>query len=363
MTDEANRPKAASPAGSTQGAASSPRPASPPGAAGAAAQPLAKPSGAVAKSELAKAEASIGRAKVPEAKSAKGPHVRGAGVAAVVAGVFGVAATIAAVSTVPDARTGGAAAIAGIALGVSSLVFGLVALVSRRKLPRKLGVPAIAAIIGAVACASSGLLALRARTPERLLDEPPALGAWRTGEAQARAHLGALFGLAGIPGAFVGGLGVWLGVRARKKGRAAAPPANLGVESVPLAWTALSGVAIASIAGIGVDAYAITAQVARVEHPHARELHAIGEAMQRSDVPTACNSLEIALAPDFVPSEVLERELPSYREIAHRCLTLRIDALPKGIACAIQAGKLLGSPLVAAVNAEDRVNHACDGPL
>ena len=85
--------------------------------------------------------------------------------------------------------------------------------------------------------------------------------------------------------------------------------------------------------------------------------------MQRSDVPTACNALERALAPDFVPSEVLERELPSYREIAHRCLTLRIDALPKGIACVTQAGKLLGSPLVAAVNAEDRVKHACDGAL
>ncbi len=368
MTDEANRTKAQTPEGAAQPVVATPKPspvgsASGAGAAVTTAQALGKPTDVAAiQSAIANGQP-LTKAKTPDAKIAKVAPARGARMAAITAVVVGAGVTIASTAFVPEARVGGPASYVGLALGACSLALAIGALFVRRKSPRKIGLPAIAAVVGAAACALSGLMALQSRTPTPIPDEAPAVLAFRVGEAQAHAHLGALFGLSGIPGALIGGLGVWLGVRARRRQRAAAPPANLGVESIPLAWAALSGVGLAAMAGVGVDVFALGSEVVRVEHPHARDLRAIADAVRRSDIPTACDALEIALAPDYVPAEVLDRELPAYREIAHRCLTLRIDALPKGIACATQAGKLLASPIVHIVNAEDRIKHACDSAL
>jgi hypothetical protein len=368
MTDEANRTKAQTPEGAAKPLVATPKPspvgsASGPGAPVTKAQALGKPTDVAAiDSAIVKGQPST-KAKTPEAKVAKAAPARGARMAVITAVVVGAGATIAATAFVPEARVSGPASYVGLALGACSLALAIGALFVRRKSPRKIGLPAIAAVVGAAACALTGLIALQGRTPSTIADEAPAVHAFRVGEAQAHAHVGALFGLAGIPGALVGGLGIWLGVRARQRQRAAAPPANLGVESIPLGWAALSGVGLAAVAGVGVDVVALASEVVRVEHPHVHELRAIADAVKRSDIPTACDALETALAPDYVPPEVLDQELPDYREIAHRCLTLRIDALPKGIACATQAGKLLASPIVHVVNAEDRIKHACDSAL
>lgn len=325
-------------------------------------KPVAQsPSNPAASDASVKAAGAAPLALAPIVSKPKTPVDTGARAALVVTAALSAVLSVAAFASIADLRASGLPGWLGVGLGSLSLSLGLVALVVRRKSPRKLGWPAAAALVGALACASSGLAAVAARapasTPEQ--DADPALRAWSVGEAQARARAGATFGAAGMAGAFLGLLGVWLGVRARQRARSAAPPANLGVESVPLGFAALAGLGVLVVGGGGVDAWALGAEVKRIDHPHVAKLRVIRDAVHDGKLDGACEALETSLAPGYVPPDVLERELPGYREIAVRCVTLRIDALPKGLACATEAGKLGATETVRAASAEDRVKHAC----
>lgn len=266
---------------------------------------------------------------------------------------------------IPQTHAGGLPGVVGVAGASVGLVTSLVALVLRRKAPRKLAWPAVALLVGVVGAASSGLLAFSARSPA-LSDEEvadPALVAWARGEAQAKARIGAELGLATTPAIALGLVGLWLAVGARRRGKEAAPPHNVAVESVPLAVTALVGAGLVSAGALAIPAAAVAADVVRTDHPRLPALRAIATDARSGALEKACGGLERALAPSFVPPALLEREIPDYREIAARCVTLRIDALPKGLPCGAQAGKLAASPLVKAAEADDRVKHACAGAL
>ncbi len=98
------------------------------------------------------------------------------------------------------------------------------------------------------------------------------------------------------------------------------------------------------------------------EAPHPREIwmREAVSAAERGDLATACDRLEAILAGDVVPTYVLDEHLRGRVELAHRCVTHRIDALPKGAECAAAAKKLAETETVALAGAKKRVTDACD---
>ncbi|MBL8741913.1 MAG: hypothetical protein JNK04_12485 [Myxococcales bacterium] len=85
----------------------------------------------------------------------------------------------------------------------------------------------------------------------------------------------------------------------------------------------------------------------------------VADDFKSGNLKSACLELEAVLAPDFVPRELLDRELPGRVELAHRCVTLHIDDLPLGKACDAAAEKLLTSETVKLAKAQERVKSAC----
>ncbi len=364
-------PSSASSASSPSGASSSSTASSPSGASSSSGASPGSPTAPAASAALSSEPTSNGARRASNGAAAKGsgassaPAIPGLRVGLTVAAVAWAALSIGALVLAPGVRAAGLPAYAGVFFGAASLSLSLVSLVLLRRARRIVAPSAIAALLGALACASSGLAAHAARTPKATPDElvDPVLRAWSLGEAEARARAGAEVGLAGVPGALLGLVGVWLALDDRRRARALASTASPPAESVPLAVASFVGVTLATLGGVGLDVRALTESVTRIEHPHVAKLHAVLDAYRAADMPAACERLEAALAPDFVPADVLERELPDYREIAVRCVTLRIDALPKGLACVPEAGRLAATGIVRAASATDRVKRACPPPL
>jgi hypothetical protein len=281
----------------------------------------------------------------------------------VVVGVIGLAVPTYLAVTFDSVRSAGVAGYFALFFGVVGFIAGVLALALHRKDPRGLLLPVVSSASGALALVVAGLgaWAMRSVDPAALPDVDAAMQAYVAGEAQGAARTVALLGLAGLPAFAIGFLSLaWvLGSRrlvqdeAKKKGET--PP------SIPAVWAAVTGVSVLFLPGLGLSVVGAFSSVDRVAHPHEARLVETAAAANRGELKVACAGLEEALAPDFVPTSMLDEHLPKAdrEELAHRCVTHHIDALPAGAACAQPSGALAATRTVALVGAAERVKNAC----
>ena len=100
-----------------------------------------------------------------------------------------------------------------------------------------------------------------------------------------------------------------------------------------------------------------------VAHPNEAKLRDVATLARLGESDALCAALEEVLVPDFAPEVLLDRILSARHEIAHRCVTRAIDALPSGLPCMLEASKLSQSRTAKLVGAEDRIVSACKRSL
>jgi len=263
-------------------------------------------------------------------------------------------------ATVRNAGVGG---FIGIFFGVLALLVALVRLAFAKKSPRALGLATLGAGLGGSALLLAGLAAEMTRSSAEALvnadiAREPGMREYLLAEASSGARTASLLGLLGIPGFLVGMLLLASVLGAR---RVAASDPKLALDKPApssRAWIAIVGAVALFAGGMVADIRAIAEPVTEAPHPHAAKLDAIVEAQKKNDMATACDGLEAALVPDYAPTALMEDKLPGRLELAHRCVTFRIDALPKD-GCEAAAKALEGAQIVKFAKAEERVHAAC----
>ncbi len=260
-------------------------------------------------------------------------------------------------------RAAGAGGFVAVFFAVLAALLALVRVVTMKKHPRALGIAALASTLGAAALLFAALGARLARASAESMAasdvaHEAGMREYLVAQADAGARTAALLGLAGIPG-FLGGLFLVVHVLgARRLGESDPKTKGDGLKTSRV-WLALVG-SIALFVGAAVlDVIAIAHPVREAVHPHAAKLDAIAEAKKRGDMTAACDGLEVALAPDYAPEKLFEEHLPGRLELAHRCVTHRIDALPKS-ECSVAAKTLSQTETVRLAKAEERVAAACE---
>lgn len=255
--------------------------------------------------------------------------------------------------------------LAGFGVALASIT-----LIRRKRAPWSINAVAAGALTSALAAVVASGVALYLRAGAEgdvaVFDlQQAGLGAYWLGQTQAAARGIAWTGLLAIPGFSFGALGLILAYGERKQAKRAAAP---GAGAPALAVLALLGVSLLFLAGFGGTIAALVAPVDVVDHPMVPRLREVQGQLAHGDLINGCTGLEPLLVEEpadkvVVPRAILAVEIADYREFAHRCVTARIDALPKGLPCTAAAGALLGSELVRAARAEARVKHACDRPF
>lgn len=260
-------------------------------------------------------------------------------------------------------RAAGPGGFVALFFAVLALLLALVRVLTMRKHPRALGLAALAAGFGAAALLFAALGAELARSSAEAIASSdvahePGMREYLIAEADGGARTAALLGLAGIPG-FAGGLLLLAYVLgARRLGETDPKTKGDGLKASRV-WMALAGTVALFLVGAVTDVMAIAHPVREARHPHTAKLDAIAESRKNGDMTAACDGLEVALAPDYAPEKLFEEHLPGRLELAHRCVTHRIDALPKAD-CATAAKALAQTETVKLAKAEERVAAACE---
>lgn len=255
---------------------------------------------------------------------------------------------------------------------LSVLVAGLGFVLGRER-PRALGVVVLASLLGALALGIGGLgarLAIRAAGLDAA-EDPAALAAWRVSVATGDARLGAWLALSGFVGVALGAWGVYRVIGARRRALEEAkhlaagsePSAQVTRGQVVGAWASFAGVVVAGVGALAADASVLAAPYEPVAHPNEAKLRDVATLARMGESDALCAALEEVLAPDFAPEVLLDRILSARHEIAHRCVTRAIDALPSGLPCMLEASKLSQSRTAKLVGAEDRIVSACKRSL
>jgi hypothetical protein len=258
--------------------------------------------------------------------------------------------------------------VATLSVLVAALGFAL-----SRERPRALGIVVLASLLGALALGIGGIgarLAVRAASLDAA-DDPTALAAWRVSVATGDARIGAWLALTGLVGAALGAWGVYRVVGARKRAlveakhlaAGSAPSAQVTRGQVAAAWATFAGVVSAGVGGLVADVSVLAEPYEPITHPNEARLRDVATLARMGESDALCVALEEVLAPDFAPEALLDQTLSGRREIAHRCVTRAIDALPSGLPCMLEASKLSQSRTVQLVGAEDRIVSACKRSL
>lgn len=245
-----------------------------------------------------------------------------------------------------------------------SVLVGALRLFLQRRKPTALGLAALTPLVAATGmtfAAAGGHLA-RARAAEIAASDhalESGLREFLVAEAQAGGRTSALLGLANVVGFALGFVLLLLVVRARRE---AAPVVGAGTAATATGpvFAFLFGGAVLLLGGLVAAVWAAVLEVKETPHPREIWMREAVTALERNDLATACDRLEAILAGDVVPTYVLDEHLPGRVEMAHRCVTHRIDALPKGAACGAAAKKLAESETVGLAGAKGRVGDACD---
>ncbi len=245
----------------------------------------------------------------------------------------------------------------GLWLALSSIWLVVVRFGLDRERPRDMTLPALAAGCGALALAFGGIMAHYLRGEADAIAasnevHEPGMREFLIAEAHGNGRLCALIALVGLPGALLGGLALALVLGARRVAKDAP-------EREAPVWVALSASALVLVVGFVTSVWAAVLPVEDSKNPREARVHEVARDFSSGNLKAACPELEAVLAPDFVPRELLDRELPARVELSHRCITLHIDDLPLGKACDAAADKLLTSETVKLAKAQERVKQAC----
>ena len=245
----------------------------------------------------------------------------------------------------------------GLWLALASIWLSVVRFGLDRERPRDMTLPALAAGSGALALAFGGVMAHYLRGEADAIASSNevhehGMREFLIAEAHGNGRFCALIALIGLPGALLGGLSLALVLGARRVAKDAP-------EREAPVWIALSLSAFTLLIGFVTSVWAAVLPVEEVKNPREARVVEVADDFKSGNLKAACPELEAVLAPDFVPRELLDRELPGRVELAHRCVTLHIDDLPLGKACDAAAEKLLTSETVKLAKAQDRVKSAC----
>ena len=245
-----------------------------------------------------------------------------------------------------------------------SVLVGCLRLFLQSRKPTALGLAALTTLLaatGMIFAAAGGHLA-RAGAAEIAASDhalEPGLREFLVAEAQAGGRVSALLGLSNLVGFALGFVLLLLVVRARREG---APVVGAGTPATATGtvFAFLFGGTVLVLGGLVGAVWAAALEVKEAPHPREIWMREAISAADRGDLATACDRLESILAGDVVPTYVLDAHLPGRVELAHRCVTHRIDGLPKGAACEAAAKKLAATETVALAGAKSRVGDACD---
>lgn len=264
-------------------------------------------------------------------------------------------------------RDAGIGAFAGLFFGLLALFGANLRLYLSRKDPHSLGLAAAATAFGAAGILVAGIFAHRLHADAALIaasNEAHEYGMREhlVGEAQHSGRVAALIGLISVPGFLIGALNLALILGARRIAITGARLKGKTVEmsEVPV-WVALGGASALFLGGLVTDVWAVFRSVDRRPNPREEKLEEIRDAVDRGDLKVACEGLEKALVPDYVPKHLLDEKLPARVEIAHRCIARDVDDLPMGKACGPAADKLLDKEIGKVPGAKDRIKNACKG--
>lgn len=162
-----------------------------------------------------------------------------------------------------------------------------------------------------------------------------------------------------LPGALVGLLLLLMVIGERRMREADAKRRGEPyVKSAPV-WVAFAGAGASVMVGVIVALVAVFREVPDATHPHAALLVTVREAAGRHDLKVACEGLERALEPGYVPASVFEAELPDGRELAKECITLELARMSREGGCHAAKERLEKSPVVRLAGDKDRVASAC----
>lgn len=259
------------------------------------------------------------------------------------------------VSLEPMARAGVSACafLSGLGCAVS-----VVALVRRQRNPGGLTdvcFGTLCAALGAAVAPGLGvIMRWQAFSAAKVLD--PALGAYLMSEAALSARSMIWLSALALPGFSLGALGILLAYGERKKLRRASQP----TAAPALALLGFVGSLLVFFGALAANVWTLWLPAPVVEHPALPQLRVVRTQLASGDLERGCAGLDSLLAPGAVPGKVLNLELAQYQEYSHRCVTHRIDSLPKGLPCATAAGALLASEVVRVAKARERVMRACD---
>jgi len=256
-------------------------------------------------------------------------------------------------------RATGFGGVVGLWLALVSLLAAGARFTLDRSHPRDLTLAAVSAGAGSLALSYAGVMAhrLRGEADAIILSNEvhePGMREFLITEAHGNGRLCALIALIGLPGALLGGLSLALVLGARRVAKDAP-------EREAPVWVMLALSALGLVVGFVTSAWAAVLPVGDAKNPREARVVEVAEAFARNDMKAACGELEAVIAPSFVAVEILERELPQRVELAHRCITVRIDELPLGRACDPASEKLLATETVKLAKAQERVRQACKG--
>lgn len=264
-------------------------------------------------------------------------------------------------AAVRGASLGGFVALYG---GTLSLIACALRYFEAKKAPAAHGLASLAAGSGVAGLLTAGAWGhlLRAGAEKALRSDVVLEPGMREYLAYEAHHFGRIAGglaFAALPGALVGMLLLLLVIGERRMREAEAK--RRGEPHLPTGpvWAVFAGAGAATMLGVVVALVAVAREVPDAAHPHAALLVSVREQAARQELAPACEGLERALAPGYVPASVLEAELPDGPALAKECVTLELARMSREGGCHAAKERLEKSPVVRLAGDEDRVARAC----
>ncbi|MFO0554913.1 MAG: hypothetical protein U0271_41435 [Polyangiaceae bacterium] len=266
----------------------------------------------------------------------------------------------------PSARVAWVGTFFGMFGGLTSLALASIHFLRHQKDKRSFafsagsaGIAAVCLLIASISASSWRSEAASIEKSDAIFD--PGMKEYTIGEAQHAGRIAGLYGLVALPGFLMGALGLAMVLGERRIAETQARLKRTTSEPATPVWLVLAGASILFVPAFFVDFWAIVRGVDRKDHPRLAKVKLVADAFKEGDMKAACDNLEPILVRDYIPANMLEEQLPGRVELAHRCITRMIDALPTGDACGPASKKLLDTEIVKLAHGQDRVQQACKG--